>query len=652
MTRSSLFTKLFTFIAICVSFLILSPSAQAICCKCASKLSFDTTATTCLTVANLADPLNCTTLPNEQKATDYTCEKDPLTEAQCKKIVNGGICTNDPVIATASKPSEAATPATQKTPEVPSLLPQALKFNTPIPGFVAPTDMGLLFATYIAALYRYIISICVFLTTVMFIWGAFRYFVGSSLGSTSRGKAIMKDAIIGLLLALSANLILRTINPALVTLNSVSINDIQSVVWKPIDSAFNTSLSDRRNAFAKGVEAAKATNIPELPCLTLATIAAESGGNYGAIGHDEDASNSGSRSGYVKRGKTYLASIGDPRGKTWGAGETPPKNDDHTTGESKTFDINNPPNYGLDLQFSHGFGLSQATVTNDPAKWPPCAGKETAGPGFPAAGSCFTIPELLTPEGGAATVVDVLKKKYRAKGSPKDEAGIRDTFRSYIGPTAPDSTLDYRWNIYSQCMAAGVDVYATKYTGKGGGSKGSGAYAPGAKVLLFGDSLACGLGPKLQGLIKGNFSYICHVGVPIGAYLNGEDGTKLDAKLAEKPAFIFVSLGTNNEYAPKGVDPKNFNNVPTAQASYNALMKKLDKTGADIIWILPPQLPDYYAGGQSNRVNGEAVEDILKKTSKYFESESVTFTKRPANEIHPTAEYGIWADAIYAWFAK
>lgn len=79
------------------------------------------------------------------------------------------------------------------------------------------------FSNYVVTVFRYMLSIVVFLTTVMFVWGAFRYLVGSGVGGVSRGKAIMKDSVIGMILMLCSVLILRTINPATVRLNQVKV---------------------------------------------------------------------------------------------------------------------------------------------------------------------------------------------------------------------------------------------------------------------------------------------------------------------------------------------------------------------------------------------------------------------------------------------
>jgi hypothetical protein len=207
--------------------------AEDICCKCVPQ-NMSEPPTLCYTVPSLKSGDNCSTLPTEQNMNGLDCDPKKLTAAQCKKLSGsgGGICTTDPEPAKPTRLGElvsSGSNADSNSSASSSLLPTALEFNTPIPQFKAPTDMGLLFASYVIAIYRYMISIAVFVATVMFIWGAFRYLVGSGLGGVARGKQIMSDAVIGLILVLSANLILRTINPDLMSLKTLTIKSIQNV---------------------------------------------------------------------------------------------------------------------------------------------------------------------------------------------------------------------------------------------------------------------------------------------------------------------------------------------------------------------------------------------------------------------------------------
>jgi hypothetical protein len=79
------------------------------------------------------------------------------------------------------------------------------------------------FANYVAVVYRYMISIVAVAATVMFTFGAFLYLLGSAIPKIEKGKTYMIDSVVGLLLVLGANFILRTLNPATLNLNPIKV---------------------------------------------------------------------------------------------------------------------------------------------------------------------------------------------------------------------------------------------------------------------------------------------------------------------------------------------------------------------------------------------------------------------------------------------
>ncbi|MFA5129969.1 MAG: M15 family metallopeptidase [Patescibacteria group bacterium] len=103
--------------------------------------------------------------------------------------------------------------------------------NTPVPG--TPFANGVvsdntLFSRYIGAVYAYGLAVSITVATVMFIWGAFRYLLAAgNVGTIAKAKSTMVDSVIGLLLLFGANLILRTLNPNLVTLRALNLTTIQ-----------------------------------------------------------------------------------------------------------------------------------------------------------------------------------------------------------------------------------------------------------------------------------------------------------------------------------------------------------------------------------------------------------------------------------------
>jgi len=76
---------------------------------------------------------------------------------------------------------------------------------------------------YVVAAYRYGISIAAVAATVMFVYGAFLYLVGSALTSIGQGKQIMIDAILGMIFVFAATMILRTLNPATTQLDPLKV---------------------------------------------------------------------------------------------------------------------------------------------------------------------------------------------------------------------------------------------------------------------------------------------------------------------------------------------------------------------------------------------------------------------------------------------
>lgn len=76
---------------------------------------------------------------------------------------------------------------------------------------------------YVVAAYRYGVSIAAVAATIMFVYGAFLYLLGSALPSLSKGKQYMLDAILGMVFVFAAALILRTINPATTQLDPLKV---------------------------------------------------------------------------------------------------------------------------------------------------------------------------------------------------------------------------------------------------------------------------------------------------------------------------------------------------------------------------------------------------------------------------------------------
>lgn len=163
----------------------------------------------------------------------WTCKPNALPGSAplCEKPVDAFAAGAAPAGETPS-PSAGTNPNTVGPPITPIL-------NVQIPGLQFTPQQGgssPLLAQYIGAAYNYLIAVSVTAATVMFTWGAFRYLLGSTPAfDAKRGKEIMTEAVIGLILVFGANMILRTVNPATVQLRSLAVDSIQAIAWENED---------------------------------------------------------------------------------------------------------------------------------------------------------------------------------------------------------------------------------------------------------------------------------------------------------------------------------------------------------------------------------------------------------------------------------
>lgn len=155
-----------------------------------------------------------------------------------------------------------------------------------------------------------------------------------------------------------------------------------------------------------------------------------------------------------------------------------------------------------------------------------------------------------------------------------------------------------------------------------------------ARLLLVGDSLAVGLRAPLAALAAS-------AGVPFeghGVVSTRIDQWATDAKLDQylatfKPTHVLVSLGTNDEKVGTGWAAKE-------APKLHALLDKIAKSGAEVLWIGPPTLP-FTRVGVSDMVRG--------LVPKYFPSELLQIERSP-DQLHPTAAgYSSWAAQIWKW---
>jgi hypothetical protein len=432
---------------------LLFPSLAAaadVRCDC---LAPEETDTTCVSIdaTKLENPNDCGSLPENAKLeSGWACERDPLSASQFRSVSKGGVCVNGPVSAL----SLVGEPVQANNAPEPDTTPILQQLNVSIPGFVIPAKGSDLFGAYVLALYRYGISIAAIAATVMFIYGAFLYLLGGAMSSIRTGKRVMTDAVIGMILVFSAAVIARTLNPELLELNRIDVTTIQSRSYEFIrDNDYRKLTGTDKISTSEmkriAMEKAAETDIEELPCMVEAVLAHESGGAIDAVGHDENSQTTNyavnARQNFLQSGLFYsglpfeAVSCSDASCQNEG-----PTNDDH-------FNVKDPPNYGLDWRYSHGFGPGQLTIFPHETRNRPCEGREDQGYGYRINGACYTIPELLTPEVAAIAMVNTLRSALAQAGNDVPRA-----FVNYAGTVTDDAdnpAIQSRVRAYEACRA-------------------------------------------------------------------------------------------------------------------------------------------------------------------------------------------------------
>ncbi|MCE9586554.1 pilin [Candidatus Uhrbacteria bacterium] len=143
--------------------------------------------------------------------TEY-CNSQPgdWTITHCEPSYREEICTEcvaDPASScTAARGAHAAYSATCD-PEATESAPISLGVSV---GGIRQVS-GL--PQYINTIYSYLVSVILVVAIVMVVYGGFLYLTGAAgMGSIQRGKQIIKDAIVGMIIVLAAYAILQTIN--------------------------------------------------------------------------------------------------------------------------------------------------------------------------------------------------------------------------------------------------------------------------------------------------------------------------------------------------------------------------------------------------------------------------------------------------------
>ncbi|HPV70514.1 MAG TPA: pilin, partial [Candidatus Magasanikbacteria bacterium] len=350
---------------------------------------------------------------------------------------------------------------------------------------IKPDDSGFIYipflGQYMVAIFRWAVLVAGVIALALVIFGGFIYLTsGGNAQRAKQGKDRITQALFGLILLLSSYTILYIINPDLVKFESLRIKVIerQELSLEFLSDEAYLALSGVKKLTVEQAAALAKTVSTKVgldnPCYMFAIFSTESRGNVAVVGHDEGARTSENRTKFLQSGKKYSCFSGtgpcDAQSTFTPTSDRSVKifNDDggkYLTGK-------NPPDYGLDWRFTHGFGLGQITFGGDSF----CDGQRGKKSGV--TGECYTIPELMNPEINATYSahlfkfnlarakakgwdgIDLVKAAFYgyAAGASKIPNKINEkTNQPYVFPPAKIKGKkiagDGKWAPYEKCMA-------------------------------------------------------------------------------------------------------------------------------------------------------------------------------------------------------
>lgn len=423
-----------------------SQAAETICCVCAPSNAL--AQKTCITGTG-ATCAEMVAASKNASLKGVSCDTTILKPGECKpKSETTGLCPGGPI-------SEAAYSAggdsSSETGRADTLVP--LKLGVPIPGIEFANTVDVkngkisvpFLAQYISGAYRYLTGISAIAAAIMIVYGGFLYIFAAGGGSVKKGRTIITDAVIGLILILGAYTILATVNPETLSLKALDIQMIRPehahVTTIPI-STYTSILSDEPpqpgggtitdgscsfktnqvglptvlSIYSCGIDViAKEVGID--PCYIVAGVNKEA---YlalpNSIGHDENALGKpvGNQGDLFPERIRFLAG-----GTTFkGVPITDPQ---HQLNDDK-MDLSKP-NLGLDTRYSHGGGLMQFTVKS-------------------ACGKAFSKSDVIKPYSGMRAGAELIKCFLTTKNALETQ-------------TVP-GTIAMVWTLWGGCYADGI----------------------------------------------------------------------------------------------------------------------------------------------------------------------------------------------------
>ncbi|MFH1973626.1 MAG: pilin [Patescibacteria group bacterium] len=216
----------------CVMLFGLTSFAPAVfastCCKC---ISPDNPKNNICITTSKPDCASLKTTSENAKVKALTCDLI-LNESQCKQVSEGGICYGSPVAEPAYTGKSGGSLDLESdltiTPPTLGVSIPGLTFASKIFEREGYVEIPFL-AQYIAAASAYLSIVGILAAAVMVVYGGFRYITGSTVQNIQKGKEILIDSIVGMVLVLGAVTILKTINPRTITLEAIRIETIDAI---------------------------------------------------------------------------------------------------------------------------------------------------------------------------------------------------------------------------------------------------------------------------------------------------------------------------------------------------------------------------------------------------------------------------------------
>ena len=295
-------------------------------------------------------------------------------------------------------------------------------------------------AEYMAAAYQYLVGVGIIIAVIIMMIGGVQWMTAAGTGRVAQAKEKLQRATMGLFLLLGSYIILFTINPDTLTFQPLILDTVIEAPYKEelSEDAYKAITGQPLPKITSAAKAAMIKSAGELAnqaglprCLAQTLAKFESGGNPAVIGHDENFPRPtriiSSRIRFLHAGKTFLGKSFKSTGISYNVAKQQLKglSGDAKTEYLKTVQVSNhynddggrhanlsamkKPNYGIDWRYTHGFGVGQITCGGSGK--PECM--KNGGGGCKVAGKCFTVPELLTVEGGLAAKIERLKIWYK-----------------------------------------------------------------------------------------------------------------------------------------------------------------------------------------------------------------------------------------------